>query len=317
MRILVIGAGTIGLAHGWLLCRQNEVRFLVRKARARALAHGVTLTVHDLRPGHADVDTHFRPHLVTRMDPEWPEVVLVTVDQQHLPEVLPDMARLPPGVCIVFMLNHWDLEAALAPHLRREQYVIGFPSQVGGGRDEGRVDVTVFPEGTVVEAPPTRDSQNMADQVALVLTRAGLRVRREARMGAWLAVHHLQQSLTATPILEAGSYDALVGNRVALARMVDAFREGLTVVRSRGLPAHRVWPAPLFLLPRPLVVRALHGMLASQDTRTMVVRHMTHGLPEWIDGFARIHACARRAGLRTPALDRQAAILREAGHDLP
>ena len=311
MRFLIVGAGAMGLGHGWLLSKQHDVIFLVRPGRADFYRQEFDLRINDLRPGQTMGCHHFRP-VVTETVSGNPDAVLVMVDRLHLAEALPRLVPLASHCPIVFMLNHWDLARQVNRFLAPTDYLIGFPSQLGGGRLGHLLTLTVFGSGTILQAP-------QGDRTAMIrgLTRAfevsGLRVHHQRRILDWLRVHCLQQALTAAPILEAGGFVALTEDRRALDRLVRAFREGLAVCRAAGVPTWRVWPGPLFLLPTPIVVRVLQGMFRRPEVAAMVTGHMRHGLPEWVQGCRDIHRAGRRAGIRTPELDHQMEVLTASG----
>lgn len=58
------------------------------------------------------------------------------------------------SIPLVFMLNHWDIESELGSVLPRDAFLLGFPPQIGGGRDGHRIDVSLFPKGTVPTGSP-------------------------------------------------------------------------------------------------------------------------------------------------------------------
>lgn len=51
MRILVIGAGTIGLSYGWFLAQRHDVTYLIRDTKVKQFNAGYRLKINDLRRG--------------------------------------------------------------------------------------------------------------------------------------------------------------------------------------------------------------------------------------------------------------------------
>ncbi|MBP2623108.1 ketopantoate reductase family protein [Streptococcus oricebi] len=49
MKVLIYGAGTIGLTYAWLLSRKNEVDVLVREQKLKKYQAGFRLFLKDLR----------------------------------------------------------------------------------------------------------------------------------------------------------------------------------------------------------------------------------------------------------------------------
>ncbi len=314
VKVLIVGAGTMGMSHGWLLSSAHEVTFLVRAARAAFYQHDVELHVHDLRPHRADQVRRFRPRIVCSAEPGQYDIVLVMVDRPHLSSALPAVEALAGHCPVVFMLNHWDIESQVTPAVARSGYLLGFPSQVGGGREGHRLDVTIFPEGTVLEAPAPSTHDSLL-RVRRLLESAGLTVRWQTSMPDWMAVHSMQQSLTAAPVLESGGYEAFCHDRQAVEGLVRAFTEGLRVCRARGIRTWRIWPSPLFLLPTPLVTTGIQKMLQQPETTAMVTGHMRHGLADWVAGFRDLYACAQALGVHTPELDHHHQVIEQHWRD--
>ena len=131
---------------------------------------------------------------------------------------------------------------------------------------------------------------------------AGLNVREERDPLGWLRVHGLSQSATAGAWLTAGSFEALVGDRAALADLASALREGLAVCAASGVDTRRY--APLRAVPRPAAAAALQAALGAPTTRTMVTAHARHGMREWVDGYLAVSDAGRRLGVPTLFWDR-------------
>lgn len=288
----------MGLSYGWLLSATHDVTLYARPGRAAELRDGCTLGVTDLRSGEASSTQHrhrWTPTVVTDIG-EGYDAALVMVDRRQLADVVPLVAPLAGKTQVVFMLNHWDLRSDVEPVFHPGTYGIGFPSQVGGGRRGTTVEVTVFPKGTMLGTSGAPVHTTMATLRA-GFEAAGLHVKTRTDMLDWLKIHYLQQAVNAGAVLTAGSYRTFVEDRPAVAAMVDAYREGVAVCRRQGVRTHRVFPAPLFSLPRPLVATLMGRMLRQPTTANMVEGHMGHGLDEWVTGYLEVLADGQRAGL--------------------
>lgn len=314
MRFTIIGAGTIGLTDAHLLSRVHDVDYVVPDGRHSAYEGSFHLHLHDLRDG-TDSVREFTPRLLSDVSASEADAILVMAPGDRLPELLPHLASsAPPHIPLVLMLDRWGLEREARLHLPRSRFHLGLPSQVGGGRQGRHVHATVFRTGTVLETGHAAGRRVM-DAIEEAFRAAGLSVARQRRMSDWLRIHCLQQSLTAAPLLDAGGYDELIGDRARARDLMLAFREGLRTCRAAGSPPGLLWPSPLFRLPAPVVTRLMQGMFTDADVRTMVIRRSAHGMPEWSSGFRDIHASAMAAGLSTPMLDRQARVLDRCARD--
>lgn len=289
MRILVIGAGTIGLSYGWFLAQRHDVTYLIRDTKVKQFNAGYRLKINDLRRGAGLVDEQWTPHWTVDYHDGY-DLILITVDRTQLGEVLSSLASRCSNADVLFMLNHWDLPTQVEQVFAPGEYMIGFPGQVGGGRDESTVEATVFPKGTVLaKATP--------EWVRELFAGAGLKVRIEPDMTSWLPVHYLQQAVTAGAIAEADGYDSLILDGRRMRMMVKAFRDGLAVCRARGLYVGRIFPVNLFWLPTRVVASALTRMLRSRTTADMVKRHMRHGWKEWVHGYYEVLETGEKLGV--------------------
>lgn len=302
MRIVIVGSGVIGLSYGWLLSRVFEVVHLVRPARVVWYDRLFAMSVRDERKGYPSGSFRYQPALVTRVDEVEADVALVTVSALHLPGLVPTLRALAGRMEIIMMMNHWDLPGALAGVLEPDQYLIGFPSQVGGGRIDHEISITVFPKGTVLgyTAP---DQGERISRFTRMFSDAGLHVETQQDMASWLKVHCLQQSLAAGPILKAGSLSNLLNDKSEMRQLVQAYREGLMVAEAEGANLKQTEIGRLFSLPTWLAVPVLKWILSRPLVSEMVQRHMAHGLNEWIRGYNQIRTSAQTQGIPTPAID--------------
>lgn len=308
MKIVIVGSGVIGLSYGWLLSRVHEVVHLVRPERVGWYDEPFTMRVRDERKGRPSGSFTYRPLLVTKPEEIQADVALVTVSALHLPQLAPTLQALAGRMEIVMMMNCWDLPTALNGVLKSSEYLVGFPSQVGGGRNEHEISITVFPKGTVLGYSGPSQMERIT-HLTRMFTDAHLRVEVQQDMASWLKVHCLQQSLAAGPILDAGSLDALLTDRNKMCRLVQAYREGIQVAQGEGANTKQTEIGKLFSLPTWLAKPVLKWILSRPLVSEMVQRHMAHGLDEWIHGYNQIRASAQTHGIPTPAIDSYAEVL--------
>ncbi|MDR2931068.1 MAG: hypothetical protein LBV06_09235 [Propionibacteriaceae bacterium] len=298
MKFLIYGAGTIGLSYGWLLSAKHDVSVLVKPDKLSAATTGYSFTVHDLREKpRRDLQFEYRPTVVTQISEKY-DAILVTVNRRQLKSVLPALQN--SGADIIFMLNHWDLRSEVAPYLRPQEYLVGFPSQVGGGREGDHVEVNVYGAETVLgevdgEVTPRLTTYKEA------FDQAGLTVEVKTNVLDWLKVHYLQQSITAGAVLKAGDFRSFAHSRQAVKAMVQALREGVAVCAAYGVDTKHTFPANLLSKPTFLVVQFLTSMFTDPDTVLMVEGHMKHGLDEWIAGYYEVLNSGEEKGIAMPA----------------
>lgn len=286
MKILIVGAGTIGLTYGWILSSIHEVTMYIRKEKEAYYRQGFDLHVNDLRPEKVNGVFHYAPKLTTELTDQY-DLVIVTVDRTQLEPLLHKLKELEGKTDILFMLNHWNLKSEVERVLSSGSYLVGFPSQIGGGREENRLNVIVFNEGTVLGVYNDKQKEKISEYQH-AFGSAGLCVEIKDNIFDWLKVHYLQQSLSAGAILKAGSYASFAGSYRAILEMVYAFREGVDVCTAYGVQAKKIFPASMFRYPAPLVALAMKSMFNKPETTAMITGHMKHGMAEWITGYKEV-----------------------------
>lgn len=297
MDYLVYGAGAIGLTYAWLLSQKNRVDVLVRDPARPPFSGRVPIACKDLRKKARAYEPHwFTPHFVADATRRY-HGVLVAVNRCQLPGILPALAALRRKTdWFAFMQNNWDLRADIGGAIPETQYLVAFPSSVGGGRDAAGVQVILFDEATRIGGA----CRAGIDCFARSLREAGVKTRVDPRIFDWLKVHYLQQSVTAGAVLECGDFLSFARRREAVRKLAAAFREGIAVCRMQGVDTWRTFPANLFRLPIGLVARGMQSMFLEAHTVEMVTNHMRQGLPEWIAGYYEVLEAGRALGLSMP-----------------
>lgn len=278
MKILIYGAGTIGLTYGWNLAKAHDVKVHVKASYYEKATAGYTLDILDLRDKKSlQKAYHYNPVVVTDITEDF-DVILVTVNRYQLKDVLPILKQKKGKALLLFMQNHWDILSELN-NFTPEEYILGFPSQVGGGRDGNHVQAIIFDEGTILGEINGDSSQKLLN-VKRIFENAGLSVKLEKSIVNWLKVHYLMQSLSAGAILKAGSYESFARNDKYIKQMVLGYREGLKLCESYGINTKKIFPEKMLYYPVPLVAFALKNMLRKKITEIMVKGHMKQGLQE-------------------------------------
>jgi len=295
MKFLIIGAGTIGLTYSWLLSASHEVTVLVKTERKAICEKGFHFNIQDLRNGTTE-QFEYCPDLTTSIVPGY-DVVLVMVNRLQLSGVLPALQKC--NAPIVFMLNHWNIEKEVSMFLSPEQYLYGFPSQAGGGREGNNIEAIIFREGTVLGESDGKMTARL-QQINHAFVQAGLTVEIKWDILSWLKVHYLQQSLSAGAIAKAGGYDDFASDFSAIKEMVYAFREGVAVCEANGIKTKKIFPARMFHYPAFLVAWAMKGMFNKPETIKMVKGHMKQGWPEWVAGYYEVLADGEKLGVDMP-----------------
>lgn len=253
-RVVVLGAGAIGSTVAMRLALAgHDVTMVARGARLEALRRdGAIVTVSGQR-------------IPVRISDSIPacDLVIVPVKPWQVDGVLPMLKAC--GAPVMFMFNEWRGVQALREAVGRERFAWGFPAIVAALRD-GKLGAQVVPRALarvqITTIGALRDFRPAwLDGWAKAFSDAGIPTVECSDMEAWLSTH----AAVMAPLM-AGAQTRLTwsGARV----VVEAWREGVRLVRARGL---EVTPAtvdglvktPAWLLTFALWLAAKFGALSS------------------------------------------------------
>ena len=294
MKFLVYGAGTIGTIYAYLLSQAHDVDLLVKPEQFDRISKGVTIAMKDLRTQEESYEEEvFCPRCVTEIANEY-DGLLVTVNRFQLKDILPILKEKQTNIgYFVFMQNNWNMKTEIEAYLSDDQYIVAFPSSVGGGRDNQKVEAILFNEATRLGGK----CRLGIDDFSRALKQVGVKSYFDSDIFGWLKIHYLQQSITVGAILESGSFEYFSHDYMSVKKMVKAFREGIEVCKLQGANTKRTFPAYLFRLPTFIVAHAMQKMFLEQNTVEMVNNHMKKGLPEWIVGYNEVLTDGLECGL--------------------
>ena len=289
MKLLIYGAGTIGTAYGWLVSCNNEVDFYGKSDTEKE----ITISYKDLRKRSTIYQTmKFERRIITHIEDHY-DAIIVAVNRFQLCSVLPHLKELKNKTkYFVFMQNNWNIKNEIDPYLSQDDYLIAFPSSIGGGRDEKGLHIIIFDEATRLGG-----SSIYLPHFSSLLQNSSINITVDKNIFEWLKVHYLQQAITAGVIAEYGRFENVITNPNAIKKMVLAFREGIQVCRLLGVRTYRIFPAYLFNLPVFLITRILQKMFSEQNTLDMIINHMKKGYSEWVVGYKEVLNAGRSLGL--------------------
>lgn len=266
-RIVVVGAGVVGQVYAGLLARAgNRVSIVARGPRAdRLRASGIVLERdgHVVRPPCRVVETIAEGGTA--------DVVIVAVRGDQLPSAGGDVAACDADT-VVCMANPLQHRQEFTRRVGAGRTVFAF-SGIGGRRaDDGVVAFhAVRRQPTVVDVAAARGAA-----VVRLMQDAGMPVRAETRMTAWLATHSLFIAGIGSALLAAahGSQD-LAGMTPQVREFVDAVSEAFDALAQRG---HPVTPASLRTIfgrvPRRLATRYWQRQFAAPLVRLAIEPHI-------------------------------------------
>jgi len=305
MRILVFGAGVIGVVYAWQLSLAgHDVALLVRPGRRRELeSEGISISCLDMRGssllmsrGAKHINAVYHPTMVESLSPDGQyELILVCVRRNQLGDILPTLEANAGDATILFLQNNWTGVTEIEPFLTSSRYLLGFPS-VGGARDQREVKCVLLADMRLGEVDGRVTPR--LERIAVALRRAGFKPKLSRQIIPWLQIHCAGVAAFTGAYYKAGSYDAFVQNSSLIREMILALRESLDVCRARGISSKdRSYSLPLFILV-PLTKR----LLRSEAGRLGTEGHVGHASDEVQFIYSEVLAQGDRLGVKMPYL---------------
>ncbi len=302
MRVLVFGAGAIGIAHGWALAEAgHDVTLFARPGRAETLRAGIRITGQDQRrKPAASIDASYHPKVMEEFSAaDGFELVLVAVRHNQWPEVLRFLGPRLGSADVLFFGNMWTGDEEIRKVLPAGRYFFGFPA-AGGGWQDGVLQIGLGPRPALGEISGERTPGLL--RIDRAFRDAGFEPRVSDRILHWLWVHYATIAGLLCGVAKAGSARAYASSPDILRESFLASREGLAVcrargVRLRGLPGTTGLRMPLFL-----VVRVARRAYRNPIFGPMIDGHLAHAHDEMRKVYEDVVETGSRLNVSMPTL---------------
>ena len=273
MRFLSIGTGVIGTTYAWQLARAgHDVTLLVRPGRKEMLdASGIQITCLDGRRGRTVVQEVFRPRFVETLSPENDfDFILASPRTDQLEGVMEMLGRCAGGAHVILFSNMWFGPERIERFLHPDQYLFGFSFNVGGGRHGTSIECTIFANPVTATMIGEKDGTRSERLLALerALAEAGMSPRVHPAILEWLWTHYSEMACFIGGICQAGSAEALAGNKQIVRSCLVAIRETREVCRRRGIKPRP--SVPLIGMPLALYAPLLSWILGQEPFQRLV-----------------------------------------------
>jgi 2-dehydropantoate 2-reductase len=300
MKILVFGAGVIGIVYAWQLSEaRQDVTLLVRPGRKKEIeSKGIPISCLDTREQRKHISTVYHPQLVEDFSPtDNYELILVCVKRNQLNGVLPSLAEKAGDADILFLQNNWSGTAEIEQYLAPSRFLLGFPS-VGGGRDENGIRCALGTDTMLGE----KDGQitPRLQKIAEVVRDAGFKPKLTRQIVPWLLTHYAEIAALVGAMYKAGSFKALANSSAMLKEALLAAREGLDVCRARGINPMSLSNIRLLYLPLFIIVPFTKRAYQSEEARLVFEGHAAHAHDEMQVIYHEVLAEGERLGVKMP-----------------
>lgn len=313
MRILVIGAGTMGsLIAARLQESGQQVAVLAPGSQLNAL-HRSDLTL-DENPTTTQPSSQKIPK-IEKLEPDaaydWAIVLARRNQAAGLLPILAANRRIPN---ILFLLNQASGPGEMVNALGKKRVVPGF--LVVSGRRSGtqfqfRVLRTTFGE---LDGRITPRLQRLAE----VLRAAGFSPVLTRNIDAWLKSYAAVIVPAASALYSAGGDNyRLARTRDGLVLLVRGIRESFQVLQALGVPVTPSYLRLIEWLPEPFAVWLLSGLLSTLWAEQVLTAHVAAEQEEIRYLAQALHSLARSTWVRTPVLNEMVKYLEPGKPPLP
>jgi 2-dehydropantoate 2-reductase len=246
MRVLVIGAGTIGSIYGWALSGSGQdVKHLVRSGRAATLVEGLPLDLFDRRKsGKRTFRGQYRLDAVETLSPRDSfELVIVPVKHYALVQTLKEIVPRIGAAEFLLLTQNWRGTKEIDAILPRMRYIYG-DAKAGGTFSEGTLVATL---SAIDIGSPEGEPSALAKKAAALFDSARIPTGLHSDMLHYLWVQYAISGGLWAALIQAGSFDAILNDRDAASAALMAVRECLQVASRRRVELSRYGEAKPFL----------------------------------------------------------------------
>lgn len=312
MKILIFGAGVIGITYGWQLAKAgNHITLFVRPGRAETLRrNGIQIDCLDMRGMAArSIREPFRPDIVESLNPtDDYDLIIVSVNSNQITGVLPYLKEHAGNIDIMFFSNNWNGVKEIEQTLDRGRFFFGYPFKAGGGRDDAGIQTVIFgtpfTDTVLGELDGTRSNRLL--KIRQELKKAGMNPTISPNIRGYLMSHFIWAAANVAAYMKAGSYEYFSTNSKMIAQMYLAMREGFEVCRALGVDPARLSPTCYYYLPLWLLVPFTRWLYGQAALRRMFEGHVLHSPDEMNDMIRVVLQSARDLNVPTPILSSMA-----------
>ena len=305
MKILIIGAGVIGVTYGWQLSLAgNQITMYVRQGKKEKLEQsGIPITCLDTRHGKKkQTETIFHPEFVEELYPDnHYDLIMVAVNSNQISSVLPLLKEGAGNTDIMFFSNNWPGIGEISNMLDESGYFFGYPFKAGGGRDDQGCQLVIFgnPITNTVLGEVNGRSSHRVKRIYRELKKADMNPVISKDIIGYLWAHFAWAAASVAAYLEAGSYEMFV-SADNLRKSYLAMRECFKVCKSRGKNPARIVPTLYYYAPLFLLVPFTQLLYSREDMRRMFEGHVTHSPKEMVDMYAEVLYAGEKSGISMP-----------------
>jgi ketopantoate reductase len=250
MKILIVGAGMIGVTYGWALSEAGQdVTHFVRSGRKEQLKEGVTLDLIDDRKRHPK--TNMAKYALKCVENILPsdhyELIILPLHFYQVEAALQTLIPVSGDAIFLDLGSNWNGTETIEKLIPKERYLLGFP--YGGGTIENGTYVTYLgPKVYVgeVNGVPTEK----LERVKSFFTQADIQTDVSDNILHLLWTSHVGAVAFSAGIVRSQGVIPFLHDKAAMTQSYYVVKELYELCRLRGVDPYRYMDqAFLFKLP--------------------------------------------------------------------
>jgi len=206
---------------------------LVRSGRAAALRDGVAVDIFDRRKGRKrNYRGVYKSKVIETLSPaDTFELVIVPTKHYALAKTLDEIAPQAGTADFLLLTQNWRGTQEIDSILPRPRYVYG-DAKAGGTFSEGRLFATL---AALDIGSPEGEPTPLARTIGATFAAAGMQAPLHSDMLHYLWIQYAITAGLWAALVHAGSFEAILNDRIAGSSALMAARECLEVVKGRGV----------------------------------------------------------------------------------
>ncbi|MDW5561836.1 MAG: 2-dehydropantoate 2-reductase N-terminal domain-containing protein [Methanomassiliicoccus sp.] len=234
MKVLIVGAGIIGITYGWALDRAgHDITHIVRKGRIGRLDNGIAIDMLDTRQGRDKrIIDRYAIRAIDELDSSIHyDMVIVPVHHYDLIETLEQYVPFLNGSLFILLTQNWHGTSEIDHILPRDRYVFG-DAKAGGSFIN---DVLVTAIRTVDIGRVGKGSSNCLDKATELFASADLEPKSHEDILQYLWIQYAVAAGMWPPVVRMGSIEAVTKDLPESKQAFKGAKECLNVVSMRGV----------------------------------------------------------------------------------
>ncbi|MDO5558911.1 MAG: 2-dehydropantoate 2-reductase N-terminal domain-containing protein [Oscillospiraceae bacterium] len=287
MKILILGDGVIGSVYGNELSRAGyDVTHLIREERAGQVhKDGIKIRCLDCRGSKNENRTYvYRPKVISKLSSDMNyDYFIISAGADKLEKTLKSFqGKIPSNTVVVIFQSLWESMDDINNWLGKDNYILGFPHIVGGGKDENGIYCTIFGNKDAPTMLGEKDGSRTDRLLGLsdILGEIHMNPVVSDNITGWIYTHYAEAAGLLAGVMQSKNYINFAEDKDILKQTLSAVREGLRICKARGIRVNKIKPQCYYFLPSFIMLPFMKKMYSTEAAKLMIRGHVTHSTDE-------------------------------------